>query len=66
MPVVRKLEKDIWEIRTHLHGSIARVLFTVVDDTMVLLHGFLKRSQKTPMNILACARRRKNRVKGKI
>ncbi len=65
MPVVRKMEKDIWEIRTHLHGGIARVLFTVFDEKMVLLHGFIKKSQKTPIEILQCARKRKNMLKGK-
>jgi len=65
MPVVRKMEKDIWEIRTHVHGGIARVLFTVFGETMVLLHGFIKKSQKTPIEILECARKRKNMLKGK-
>lgn len=65
MPVVRKLEKELWEVRTHMHGSIARVLFTVVGETMVLLHGFIKKSQKTPLTVLECARQRKNSVKAK-
>lgn len=42
MPLVRKLAKDLWEIRIHLMDRIARVLFTVVSHTMVLLHGFIK------------------------
>ena len=48
MPLVRKLDKGIWEVRIHLGGRIARILFTVVDDVMVLLHGFIKKSQTTP------------------
>ena len=48
MPLVRKLDKDIWEVRIHLDGRIARILFTVVGDVMVLLHGFIKKSQTTP------------------
>lgn len=48
MPLVRKLDKDIWEVRIHLEGRIARILFTVVGDVMVLLHGFIKKSQATP------------------
>lgn len=48
MPLVRKLDKDIWEVRVHLDGRIARILFTVVGDVMVLLHGFIKKSQATP------------------
>ena len=52
MPIVRKLEKDLWEVRSHLPNRIARVIFTVSDDVMVLLHGFIKKSQKTPTSDL--------------
>jgi len=48
MPVVRKLDTGLWEIRSRLDQRISRILFTVYDDTMVLLHGFIKKSQKTP------------------
>ena len=48
MPLVRKLAKDLWEIRIHLADRIARVLFTVVGHTMVLLHAFIKKSQAMP------------------
>ncbi|MDR5742788.1 type II toxin-antitoxin system RelE/ParE family toxin [Caballeronia sp. LZ029] len=48
MPLVRKLAKHLWEIRIHLHQRIARVLFTVKDGEMVLLHGFIKKSQALP------------------
>jgi len=37
---------------------IARVIFTVEGDTMVLLHGFIKKSQKTPLQDLQLARQR--------
>jgi phage-related protein len=36
----------------------ARVLFTVEGDTMVLLHGFIKKSQKTPRTELRTAHQR--------
>jgi phage-related protein len=58
MPIVRKLEKDLWEVRSHLPNRIARVLFTVDDGIMVLLHGFIKKSQKTPSRDLTLARKR--------
>ena len=45
MPVVRKLEAGLWEVRSRLDQRISRILFTVQDDTMVLLHGFIKKSQ---------------------
>ncbi len=48
MPLIRKLEPGLWEVRSHIGDGIARVLFTVTGDTMVLLHGFVKKSQKTP------------------
>ena len=58
MPLVRKLKSDLWEVRSAIRGGIARVLFTVVGDKMVLLHGFIKKSQKTPQTDLDTARRR--------
>jgi phage-related protein len=60
MPVVRKLEPGIWEVRSRLKDGISRVLFTVDDNIMVLLHGFIKKSQKTPLDDLATGRKRKN------
>ncbi|WP_222932408.1 type II toxin-antitoxin system RelE/ParE family toxin [Allochromatium humboldtianum] len=58
MPLVRKLAKDLWEVRVHLADRIARILFTVVGHTMVLLHGFIKKSQTTPPEELDVAKRR--------
>lgn len=60
MPVVRKLEKDLWEVRVNLGDVIARILFTVAGSTMILLHGLVKKSQKTPVVDLATARQRKS------
>ncbi len=58
MPLIRKLEPGLWEVRSHLPQGIARVLFTVSEGTMVLLHGFVKKSQKTPPEELRTARQR--------
>ena len=59
MPLVRKLETDLWEVRTHVSGGrIARLLFTVSGDTIALLHGFIKKSPKTPLQDLQLARQR--------
>ena len=58
MPVVRKMEPGLWEVRSRLPGRIARVLFTVKDGMMVLLHGFIKISEKTALDDLALARQR--------
>ena len=58
MPLIRKLEKGIWEIRSDTSQDIARVLFTVEGHTMVLLHAFIKKSRKTPRSELNTARQR--------
>lgn len=55
MPLIRKIDKDLWEVRTRLTDGIARVFFTVDDKYMILLHGFNKKSQKTPQNELKTA-----------
>lgn len=62
MPLVRKLEHRLWEIRTDLGENIARVIFTLVDSETVLLHGFIKKTQKTPQVELATARQRKSKL----
>lgn len=63
MPVCRSLGDGICEIRTHLtQGRIARVLFYIdAKRRMVLLHGFVKKTQKTPLNDLELARRNKSK-----
>ena len=58
MPLVRKLEKNLWEVRTHISNGIGRVIFTVIGNQMVLLHAFVKKSQKTPKADLEMARKR--------
>jgi phage-related protein len=63
MPLVRKMDKDLWEVRSDISDkTIARVFFTVKDGCMVLLHGIIKKSQKTPENDLKIARERRNQV----
>ena len=60
MPLVRSLGRDLWEIRSSLTGGkIARVIFCVVENRMVLLHGFIKKSQKTPQKEIDLAFKRK-------
>src|SRR5229473_5471656 len=49
MPLVRSLGQELWEVRSSLpRGRIARVLFCVEQGRMVLLHGFIKKTQKIP------------------
>lgn len=58
MPVCRPLGKGLYEVRTNLKNRIARVLFAIEGDKMVLLHGFIKKSQATPEGDLKLARTR--------
>ena len=50
-------------MRIHLHRRIARVLFTVVGDEMVLLHAFVKKSQDTPKEDLDMAKDRLRQIR---
>ena len=63
MPLCRSLGGGLWEVRSSLpRGRIARVVFCVAEARMVLLHGFVKKSQKTPAPDLALARARQKEV----
>ena len=48
MPLVRSLGRGLWEVRISLRENIARIIFKMVGHNMVLLHGFIKTTQKTP------------------
>ena len=65
MPLVRSIKRHdrLWEVRSNISGNrIARVLFTVHDARMVLLHGFIKKTQKTLKSDLDLADDRKREV----
>jgi phage-related protein len=63
MPVCRPLGQGICEVRINLsHNRIARVLFYIDrKGRMILLHGFIKKTHKTPDDDLALARRNKEK-----
>ena len=63
MPVCRPLGQGIYEVRTSLaQNRIARVLFYIDRKArMVLLHGFVKKTQKTPGEDLVLARSKKSK-----
>ena len=58
MPLARKLEPNLWELRSHISSGIARIMFTEEEKTLILLHGFIKKSQKLPAADLALAKER--------
>jgi phage-related protein len=63
MPLCRSLGKGLWEVRSNLSSSrIARVFFCIAGSQMVLLHGFIKKTQKTPAADLALASKRKKDI----
>ena len=48
------------EVRTRLPSRIARTIFCVEDETIILLHGFIKKTRATPNQELTLARKRKH------
>jgi phage-related protein len=58
MPLVRSMGGGIWEVRIRLENRIARVLFVLDGSTMVLLHGFIKKTQATSQSDLDLAKDR--------
>lgn len=58
MPVCRALGRRLYEVRTDLKDRIARVMFLIDGGEMVLLHGFIKKSQATAKSDLELARKR--------
>lgn len=65
MPYCRSLGSNLWEVRSNLAGGrIARVIFCINEDEMVLLHGFEKKTQKTPQQDLDLALARKRELQG--
>jgi len=66
MPTCRSMGKGIYEVRSSLSGGkIARVLFCIYNEEMVLLHGFIKKTQKTPKQDLDLSLDRKNKVEAR-
>jgi len=65
MPYCRPLGRGLWEVRSDLSGGrIARVIFCIVAGEMILLHGFEKKTQKTPLRDIELALKRKQEIEG--
>lgn len=59
MPLCRNLGEGLWEIRSSLPSRrIARLLFVIRQERILLLHGFIKKSQAIPATELDLARKR--------
>jgi phage-related protein len=60
LPLVRSLGRDLWEVRSNLRGGrIARTIFCIEREQLILLHGFIKKTQKTPQREIDLALKRK-------
>jgi phage-related protein len=66
MPYCRSLGQGLWEVRSDLtYGKIGRVVFWIENGEMILLHGFIKKTQKTPSADLDMALRRKRELENR-
>lgn len=64
MPLCRPLSSGLWEVRSALSSHrIARVLFFFHEGRLGVVHGFIKKTQKTPPDDLALARKRMQEMK---
>jgi len=66
MPLVRHIDGEIWEVRSRLSEGIARILFILDDNAMVLIHGFIKKQQKIPKPDLDLAKQRVKQLRRDI
>jgi len=61
--LVGSLKDGLWEVRSSLPSQrIARLILCFHDQMLVVLHGFIKKTQKTPADYLALAKRRMKEV----
>lgn len=58
MPLIRNMGVGFWELRSHIPKGIARVLFKIIKGEIILLHGFIKKTQKTPQEDIQLAQQR--------
>ncbi len=63
MPYCKPLGHGLYEVRCDISNQrIARVIFFIKANEMILLHGFIKKTQKTPKPELDLAIKRKKEV----
>jgi len=59
MPLTRELKgTNLEEVRCKISNGIARIIFCVEDNTIILLHAFINKTQKTPQKELNVAIKR--------
>lgn len=62
-PLSKYLESQLWELRIKAGTNILRIIYTFqTGHIIILLHGFIKKGQKTPLKELEIARKRLKEV----
>lgn len=63
MPLVKPLGQGLWELRSSLNRRIARIIFVLDGEQLiVVLHGFIKKTQKTPRSEIELALKRATKL----
>lgn len=60
--LVKSLGSGLWEVRSRLDNRISRILFVFSDSSIILLHGFIKKTQKTPKQEIELAKKRAKKL----
>lgn len=60
--ICKKIDNNLWEVRTKLTNRISRVIFTIVEDEIILLHGFIKKSKNIESNDLKISKKRLKKI----
>lgn len=63
MPLVRFLTEGLFELRSTIPNGIARIIFIIQNNRILLLHGFIKKTEQTPNQDLNLAKKRAKNVK---
>jgi len=59
LPYVRHIDGELWELRIKFGSDISRIFYFIpVKNRIVLLHGFVKKTDKTPPGEIETARKR--------
>lgn len=65
-PYVKHIDNDIWELRIKFSSDISRIFYFIASQNkIILLHGFLKKSNKTPIGEIEIAHKRMDEYKGR-
>jgi len=65
MPLIRPLGGGLMEMRIKLKDRQVRIFFILHDGVIILLHGFIKKTQKTPNSEMEIALKRSKQIKRK-